>query len=166
MALDPRLEPTAGRTPQRVYGDALHPQTAPSNLADILELLRAAIYHRAADDAADLLAEARIEARARVRKTLTNALTRSMLAQVHKHLPEEWAQPRPSAEPPPPPPPAPTPGDPAWYVYGVVRSETELSGSLRGVDSDQAVTVLEEGVVAAVCSRVPLDEFDEVRLRE
>src|SRR5579885_3401588 len=32
MALDP-----AGRSPQRVYGDALHPQTAPSNLADILE---------------------------------------------------------------------------------------------------------------------------------
>jgi Gas vesicle protein len=34
MALDPSI----GRPPpQRVYGDALHPQTAPSNLADILE---------------------------------------------------------------------------------------------------------------------------------
>src|SRR5579859_5097500 len=33
MALDP-----AGRRPsQRMYGDALHPQMAPSNLADILE---------------------------------------------------------------------------------------------------------------------------------
>jgi Gas vesicle protein len=33
MALDPE-----GRRPsQRIYGDALHPQTAPSNLADILE---------------------------------------------------------------------------------------------------------------------------------
>src|SRR5689334_19685565 len=31
MALDPN------RQPQRVYGDRLHPQTAPSNLADILE---------------------------------------------------------------------------------------------------------------------------------
>ena len=31
------LDPTPGRHPQRVYGDALHPQTAPSNLADILE---------------------------------------------------------------------------------------------------------------------------------
>ena len=31
------LDPTPGRRPQRVYGDALHPQTAPSNLADILE---------------------------------------------------------------------------------------------------------------------------------
>ena len=33
MALDPIGRPS----PQRVYGDALHPQTAPSNLADILE---------------------------------------------------------------------------------------------------------------------------------
>ena len=31
------LDPGPGRNPQRVYGDALHPQTAPSNLADILE---------------------------------------------------------------------------------------------------------------------------------
>jgi gas vesicle protein GvpA/GvpJ/GvpM family len=31
------LDPSRGRQPQRVYGDALHPQTAPSNLADILE---------------------------------------------------------------------------------------------------------------------------------
>ena len=32
MSVDP-----PGRAPQRVYGDRLHPQTAPSNLADILE---------------------------------------------------------------------------------------------------------------------------------
>jgi Gas vesicle protein len=31
------LDPSRGRQPQRVYGDALHPQMAPSNLADILE---------------------------------------------------------------------------------------------------------------------------------
>jgi len=31
------LDPSRPRQPQRVYGDALHPQTAPSNLADILE---------------------------------------------------------------------------------------------------------------------------------
>jgi Gas vesicle protein len=31
------LDPDNRRAPQRVYGDALHPQTAPSNLADILE---------------------------------------------------------------------------------------------------------------------------------
>jgi Gas vesicle protein len=31
------LDPNRGRQSQRVYGDALHPQMAPSNLADILE---------------------------------------------------------------------------------------------------------------------------------
>src|ERR1700760_2659846 len=31
------LDPTPGRLPQRYVGDVLHPQTAPSNLADILE---------------------------------------------------------------------------------------------------------------------------------
>jgi hypothetical protein len=31
------LDPNRGRQPQRIYGDALHPQMAPSNLADILE---------------------------------------------------------------------------------------------------------------------------------
>jgi hypothetical protein len=31
------LDPSRVGQPQRVYGDALHPQTAPSNLADILE---------------------------------------------------------------------------------------------------------------------------------
>jgi hypothetical protein len=31
------LDPNRGRQPQRMYGDPLHPQAAPSNLADILE---------------------------------------------------------------------------------------------------------------------------------
>ena len=31
------LDPNPGRAPQRMYGDRLHPQQAPSNLADILE---------------------------------------------------------------------------------------------------------------------------------
>jgi hypothetical protein len=31
------LDPNRGRQPQRMYGDPLHPQSAPSNLADILE---------------------------------------------------------------------------------------------------------------------------------
>ena len=31
------LDPNTGRAPQRMYGDPLHPQSAPSNLADILE---------------------------------------------------------------------------------------------------------------------------------
>jgi hypothetical protein len=31
------LDPNTGRLPQRQFGDPLHPQAAPSNLADILE---------------------------------------------------------------------------------------------------------------------------------
>src|SRR5579884_2061976 len=35
--LDVALDPDTRRPSQRMYGDALHPQMAPSNLADILE---------------------------------------------------------------------------------------------------------------------------------
>jgi hypothetical protein len=51
-------------------------------------------------------------------------------------------------------------------VYGVVRAGSELAGALRGVDPDQEVTILPEGALAAVTSQVPLEEFDEARLRE
>lgn len=141
---------------------------------DSLERLRAAIDELAAMDAADLLAEARIEARARVRATLTDALAHSMLESLHEQLPE------PVEETPAAPParetrrrsaaPAPRgsarPDEPAWYVYGVISSDAELSGSLPGVDPAQPVTLVSEDVLAAVTSQVPLDEFDEARLRE
>jgi Gas vesicle synthesis protein GvpL/GvpF len=128
---------------------------------DSFERLRAAIDELAAADAADLLAEARIEARARVRGTLTDALAHSMLERLHEEL-EEPA-------PPPRPAPAPAPAltaEPAWYVYGVVGSDTELSGELTGVAGARAVALLSDGSLAAVTSQVPLDEFDEARLRE
>ncbi|MBV9803107.1 MAG: GvpL/GvpF family gas vesicle protein [Solirubrobacterales bacterium] len=140
---------------------------------DSLERLRAAIDELAAMDAADLLAEARIEARARVRASLTDALAHSMLERLHEQLPE------PVDEPPADPPtrdqtPAPTrtprraepPGEPAWYVYGVIGADTELKGSLAGVDPAQPVSILRVQALAAVASRVPLEEFDEARLRE
>jgi hypothetical protein len=57
-------------------------------------------------------------------------------------------------------------GETAWYVYGVVRSHTELDEALRGVDPAQPVILLSEGALAAVASQVPLEEFDEARLRE
>ncbi|MBV8998717.1 MAG: GvpL/GvpF family gas vesicle protein, partial [Solirubrobacterales bacterium] len=55
---------------------------------------------------------------------------------------------------------------PAWYVYGVVSADSELSGSLPGVDPAHPVTTLREGALAAVTSQVPLEESDEARLRE
>jgi hypothetical protein len=134
---------------------------------DALERLRAAIDELAASDAADLLAEARIEARARVRATLADALAHSMLERLHDQLD---AVPRhvdpPSSAPAPRPARNDFTGERAWYVYGVVEADTELDGPLRGVDPSQAVSLLNEGSLAAVTSRVPLAEFDEARMRE
>jgi len=47
------------------------------------------------------------------------------------------------------------------YVYGVVRADTppDLFADVRGVDPTRPVAVLAEGEVAAVVSRVSLDEF-------
>jgi hypothetical protein len=48
----------------------------------------------------------------------------------------------------------------------VVSADTELSGQLSGVYPASPVTLLREGALAAVTSQVPLEEFDEVRLRD
>lgn len=157
---------------------------------DSFERLRAAIDELAAADAADLLAEARVEARARVRATLTDALAHSMIERLHEQLPAPARdEPLVRNEPPPrdeaparevpprrnEPPPrekpraatSPEPSDaPAWYVYGVINADSELTGSLAGVDPAHSVTVLREGELAAVASQVPLKQFDEARLRE
>jgi Gas vesicle synthesis protein GvpL/GvpF len=146
---------------------------------DSLERLRAAIDELAALDAEDLLAEARVEARCRVRATLTDALAHSMLEQLHDQLdapPPPSArsrvrrpapQPHPDVDPLRPSPPRTKPSsERAWYVYGVVAGETELDGELPGVDPARSLTILREGALGAVASQVPLEEFDEARLRE
>ena len=141
---------------------------------DPFDRLRAAIDELAAADAADLLAEARIEARARIRATLTDALAHSMLERLHEQLPEPVQKPaaaRAKRETPrPAPAPAPRraagPREPAWYVYGVVGSDAELNVPLSGVDPAEPVTIVREDALAAVTSQVPLEEFDEERLRE
>jgi hypothetical protein len=51
-------------------------------------------------------------------------------------------------------------------VYGVIRSDAELVDPMAGVDPAEPVTILREGALAAVASQVPLEEFDEARLRE
>jgi hypothetical protein len=136
---------------------------------DPFDRLRAAIDELAAADAADLLAEARAQARARIRASLTDALANSMLEHLHQELPGAVAEPPdPASEPasPAPEPPARRGSEPAWYVYGVVSSETELTGALQGVDPAHPATMVSEGALAAVASRVPLEEFDEAQLRE
>jgi hypothetical protein len=141
---------------------------------DSLERLRAAIDELAVADAAHLLTEARIEARARVRATLTDALAHSMLEQLHEQLneplPEPLRQTPPAPAPAPAPVPAPAPADrtsdPAWYVYGVVSSDTKLSGELPETVAGQPVALMVDGPLAAVATQVPLEEFDEAALRE
>jgi hypothetical protein len=140
---------------------------------DPFDRLRAAIDELAAADAADLLAEARVEARARIRATLTDALAHSMLERLHEQLPPPVDEPPVRQDPPArrqaPPAPAPRssvpPGEPAWYVYGVVGADTELIRAIPGVDPARPVTILREDALAAVTSQVPLEEFDEDRLR-
>jgi hypothetical protein len=144
---------------------------------DPFDRLRAAIDELAAADAADLLAEARVEARARIRATLTDALAHSMLERLHEQLPvpdrdeaPPTPAPAPDRAPAPSRAPAPrvprAPQPPAWYVYGVVSSDAELAGGLPGVDPEYPVTILREDALAAVTSQVPLEQFDEERLRE
>jgi len=51
-----------------------------------------------------------------------------------------------------------------WYLYGVVRADAEPPHGAQAVDSGDEVTVLPEGRVAALASRVSLVEFDEEAL--
>lgn len=163
---------------------------------DAFERLRAAIDQLAAEDARNLLSEARVEARARVRATLADALAHSMLERLHEQLPSSGADEglRSAQRPSDVARPAQearqgrragrgaSQAGPsgrgtrsqgrraeraqAWYVYGVVTSEAELSGPLQGVDPASEVTPLTEGPLAAVACQVPLEEFGEERLRE
>lgn len=137
-----------------------------------LERLRAAIDRLPADEVVELVAEARAEARARVRSMLSDALSESLLAQAQlelERLGPSTPVPR-AADRQPHSSPADRqarrpPGKPAWYVYGVldVRDESIATG-LRGI-SDEAVGTVTEGLLAAVYSHVPGDEFEESELR-
>ena len=52
-----------------------------------------------------------------------------------------------------------------WYLYGVVPSGAEAPRAVA-VDARHEVVALREGPVAALASRVSLDEFDEAALPE
>ena len=57
----------------------------------------------------------------------------------------------------------------AWYVYGVTEPGADLNDTLteaRALDATSKPFVVEEGRVAAIVSKVPLDEFDEAQLAE
>jgi hypothetical protein len=53
-----------------------------------------------------------------------------------------------------------------WYVYGVVDATAGKSPARRGVGGGSDTQIVEVGPVAAIVSRVDLDEFGETALRE
>lgn len=61
---------------------------------------------------------------------------------------------------------SPGPTDVGIYVYGVVPADTVLPTSLIGIAPVSGPSLLRHGRVAAVISGVPLEDFEEKRLRE
>ncbi len=131
------------------------------------ERLRLAIEQVAADDVAELVAEARAQARSRVTAMLTEAMTQTMLERAREQL---EAAGRGEAAARRPEPAAPTQASRqaalGWYVYCVTSADGPAIPELSGVDPAHPVTALRDGNLVAVVSPVPLDDFDEDRLRE
>ena len=142
--------------------------------------LRRAIEAIAAERAPELMAEARAEAEAKVRSILVEAFAESLLAESARSLgsvrkPTAPARPATPARPGPrdaptirPEPSAAQPdaAELGYYVYGVVYGDEETPDELAGVDSRYSTSLVEEHGLAAIVSRVPMDEFGEERLRE
>jgi hypothetical protein len=130
---------------------------------DALRRLRAALDNLPPDQIVKLIAE--------VKRLLTSAMTESMLAQVEAHLAPARPTARPKAPKTPAVPTAPQASTPpaneaGVYVYGVVPASTELPEGLRGIDPISPPRLLCHGDLAAVVSKVSLNEFEEERLRE
>ena len=152
--------------------------------------LLAAVEALAAEMAPAVVADARREAEERARMLLAQEMTRAMLRQAEDLLSPRQQGPPPARPPetrppevePPSPPPSrrPEPAPPAvaaepapaeesalgLYLYGIVRADVRIDGDLPGVEGRYHVFLLEGNELAAIVSSVPLDEFDEERLRE
>jgi hypothetical protein len=129
--------------------------------------LSAAFDRLVAEDVARLIADARKEARKRVRAELVEVLTDSMLQQAYRELGESAAA-EPNRGPRPEPHPAPTKPQTGTgvYIYCVVPAGTALPADLPSIDPAHSSTMIRHGRLAAVVSEVPLEDFDEERLRE
>jgi hypothetical protein len=101
----------------------------------------------AAEIAPRLLAEARAEALEEVRARLRDRLVDVLLSSVVRH--------------PEPAPDAAAGEEVGLWVYGVVRGDTADPPACHGVDSAHQVELIRDDGLAAIVSRVPLDEFDE-----
>ena len=125
------------------------------------ESWRRRVAELAAADAPDVIQEARAAARVRARAALEDALVDELLKAVARPEPTV-AQPEPAATPPV----AAKLGD-AYWVYCVVPSEwaDELASGLAGIEPGSTVEAVVEGHLAALLSRVPLDEYGDEQLR-
>ena len=131
------------------------------------ERLRAALEALDPSEIEHLVQDAREQARERVLSLLTDALTDTMLDRVCDLL--SGARDPQQSRPPVDEQPAAAVGLPelGWYVYGVIRAGgSTAAANLPGVDPQYPTSVLEHGELAAVVSRVVLDEFGEEPLRE
>lgn len=126
--------------------------------------LRAALEELNPAEIDELVREARQQARERALALLIEAMTEATLDGVCDLLAGTG-----HTRPPVDEQPAAVKGVPelGWYVYGVIRAGgSALPASLSGVDAQHPTSVLEHGELAAVVSRVVLDEFGEEPLRE
>jgi hypothetical protein len=163
---------------------------------DGTRVLREAIEEFGSERASELIAEAGAEAMAKARARLVDAMTKSLLAHSAMALRGESPPARGGAaqtrsgtnarrrsvkrrKPKPSTDQhdsvnasrsraGPSRDDPelAYYVYGVVAAGVELPADLAGVDPHHAAFLLEDGDLAAIVSRVALDQFGEERLRD
>lgn len=127
--------------------------------------LREAIDAFAVDRAPELVEEAQAQALAKARRVLAEAMTESLLNRSRQALGGSWPAPERRS------PPAATgsrdqPVELAHYVYGVVPARMEMPPDLAGVDPRYEVSLVEEGDLAALVSRVSLAEFGEQPLHE
>jgi hypothetical protein len=139
---------------------------------EAFEALRRAVGDFAEAEAAELVAEARADARAKVRSILSEAMTQALLDRSQAELAGHAAAPalapsRPAREPVATAAAEHSTDELAWYLYCVVGDPNfALPAELRGVDAAHSVSVLSDGELAAVVSRVPLSDFGEDTLRE
>jgi Gas vesicle synthesis protein GvpL/GvpF len=148
------------------------------------EALRRAVEELAGGEAQALVADARAEARAKVRSILAEAIAQALLERSSAVLAAEADPAAPASAGVGPAPVAsespdatsfespdagsegPPPSNHGWYVYCVARAPLEIPDGLTGVDQREPVSVLADGGLAAVTSRVSLAEFGEQTLRE
>lgn len=128
-----------------------------SSSHDSLEKLREALRQLAEEDAAELVADARNRAKKTAAKVIEDVMADELLeAAARVSGPARQGERDQESS-----------GD-AWWAYCVLAAEDAASvpAGLEGVEPSAGVEVLREGDLAALVSRVPADQYNDIRLRE